>query len=340
MSHDLPITIDTQASLLISTQIAEQIKLLISIGYLKPGDILPTVTQLAEYLQSNHTTIASVYSSLIEAGYLVAQRGRGTFVAQNEVVQQSLIRASLYQMLEPVFFSATKMGITPSEFGAIAYAKAVMLNQQQSTQFPVVFVECHEHDANSYFQSIQSALENSRIKSSLLSIQLEDLRNCQPSTLEKLRTAALVITTLHHQQEVSDFVTSEQEVIGVRGLPNLQMLTKISSLPHGTQVLLVCRTLIGSANMKRMLEQTGISHITIQAVGLKCIEQDRQILENADVVFASHLVLSYVRKLSSQPERVIAFSFGIDEASTAVLKARYIVIEHRKLSQTAIPSPK
>ncbi len=324
----LPITVDAKASIPISTQIFEQLKLLISIGYLKPGDILPTVIQLAEDTSSNHTTVASVYSSLIEAGYLIAKRGRGTFIAQNEVVQGSLNRPSFYSLLDQAFLIAEQMKLTPSEFSGIAYAKAVMLSQQSPSPLQSVFIECDEHDSISYFQDIRA-----NISGSLLSLKLEDLKVGQLASLEKLRSSELVITTVDHIQDVFKLTAPKQEVIGVRPMPDLKLITEISNLPLGTEVLLVCRGLIGSRTMKRMLVETGISHVNFQTAGLNCIKQNCQILNKADFVYASQLVYEYVYELTLKSKKVVIFRFGIDQASAAVLKARSISIELKNQNQ-------
>lgn len=49
------IGIDSQAPITINAQIAEQIKLLIAVEELQPGDALPTVAQLAKIFGSSVT---------------------------------------------------------------------------------------------------------------------------------------------------------------------------------------------------------------------------------------------------------------------------------------------
>ncbi len=50
-------------------------------GRLHPGDQLPTVRALAERLGLNFNTVARAYRLLHQAGVVSAQRGRGTYVA-------------------------------------------------------------------------------------------------------------------------------------------------------------------------------------------------------------------------------------------------------------------
>ncbi|HCF26931.1 MAG TPA: GntR family transcriptional regulator, partial [Cyanobacteria bacterium UBA11049] len=144
----LPIIVDTQAPITINAQIAEQIKLLISVGELQPGEALPTVTQLAKQLGVNHNTIAAVYNYLIESSYLVASRGKGTFVAHTQAVQNLITYKQFYELLGQAFSAAAIIGLSPSEFGAAAYAQAVMLNSHPADPLKLVFVESLQHSAD------------------------------------------------------------------------------------------------------------------------------------------------------------------------------------------------
>ncbi|KYC36698.1 GntR family transcriptional regulator [Scytonema hofmannii PCC 7110] len=283
----LPITVDTQAPITINAQIAEQIKLLISIGELQPGDALPTVTQLAKHLGVNHNTIATVYNYLIESGYLVASRGKGTFVAHTQAVQNIITYKPFYNLLGEAFSAATIIELSPSEFGAAAYAQAVRLNRHQVPPLKLVFVECLQHSADVY-EAIQS-----EIKLSLSKLHLEDLKTSQPKALKELLAANLVITTARHLWEVTKIATPEQEVIGVDIKPSLQLLTQISSLPRHALMLLVCQSEAGSSEMKQMLQQAGISHINFETLSQENIKQNPYLKLNFQSVPASAELRSY-----------------------------------------------
>jgi DNA-binding transcriptional regulator YhcF (GntR family) len=326
----ISITVNSQAPIQISAQIIEQIKLLIARGKLKPGDTLPTVIQLAEYLQVNHNTVAVVYNHLIELGYLIAQRGRGTFVANTEVVQKLLSHQHFYNLLVQAYTAAAQFGLEPSEFGAAAYAQAVTLSQHQSEPLVLVFVECLHHYADLYFDIIQT-----KIGSPLLFLNLEDLKTGQSIALKKLLTADLVLTTAQHMWEVTQIAAPEQEIMKVEAKPDLQLLTQISSLPRGARVLVVCCRKTGSEILKQMLEEAGISHLSIQTVDLEYIQRNCQFLDQFNAVYASPLVYHDVREVSTQPEKVVMFNFSIDRGNMSVLKARLAAIQAGKLT---IPS--
>ena len=322
----LPIIVDSSAPITINAQIEDQIKLLIALGNLQPGDTLPTVTQLAKHLGVNHNTIAAVYNYLIESGYLVAQRGKGTFVAHTNAVDNIIAYKELYNLLSKAFSAATIAGLSSSEFSAAAYAQAVMLSRATVAPLKLVFVECLQHRADLY-QAIQS-----EIKLNLLFIHLEDLKAQQSKALKELLSAELVITTAPHQWEVSQLTAPDQEVIALILKPDVQLLTHLSSKPRNTTMLIISQEKAGGEEIKRMLESAGISHISFVTLDLDGFQQNPQAWSQFDIICTSTIVQDYVRQYSPQPEKVIVFNFSIDESNMLVLKARVAAIQLGQLT--------
>jgi GntR family transcriptional regulator len=65
----------------IYAQIVGQIKRLVALGRLAPGEELPPIRTLAEQLTVNPNTVARAYRELAEAGVLTNRRTAGTYVA-------------------------------------------------------------------------------------------------------------------------------------------------------------------------------------------------------------------------------------------------------------------
>jgi DNA-binding transcriptional regulator YhcF (GntR family) len=323
-----PIIVDTSAPLTINAQIAEQIKLLIAIGELQPGDALPTVTQLAKQVGVNHNTIAAVYNYLIESGYLIAQRGKGTFVANTQAVQNIITCKEFYNLLGKAFRIATIAGFPLSEFSGAAHAQGVMLSRQTTDPLNLVFIDCLHNRAGTY-EAIKS-----ETKQHLSFLSLEDLKAAQPKVLKELLGADLVITTGQHIWDVTELTAPEQEIIRVDIELDVQLLTQISSKPRNTLILLVCQEETESEEMKKMLQQASVSHVKYQTFGLESIKQNPQILEQAEVVCVSKKVEDYVRQYSSQPSKVMVFNFSLNESNLSVLKARLSAIQLAKSSSS------
>jgi DNA-binding transcriptional regulator YhcF (GntR family) len=315
------IVVDPQAPITINAQIASQVKLLIAMGELQPGEFLPKVIELAKDLGVNHNTVAAAYNDLVESGYLVTQRGKGTFVAQTEAIQKSFSHQNLYNLLSQAFTAAVQFGFEPSEFGTAAYAQAVRLRSQKAAPLKLVFVEGLQYPADVY-----SAIR-AEIGLPLSFLCWEDLEAPHSNPLKELWAADLVITTAQSLWKVIQVAAEEQEVIAVEVKPDLQLLTQISSLPRHARVLLVAQEKADSEVMKKMLEGTGISHLNLQALAWESLQQNLQLLEQVDGVCASRTVEHYVRHSSPQPEKVIVFNFSLDSSNLSVLKARLAAIQ-------------
>ncbi len=269
-----PIIVNTSAPITINAQIAEQIKLLIAIGELQLSDALPTVTQLAKQVGVNHNTIAAVYNDLICSDYLVAQRGKGTFVANSQAVQNIITHKQFYNLLDQAFSAATIVGLSLSEFAGAAYAQAVMLSQHTTDPLKLVFVES-KYGSTDVYEAIKT-----EIKENLLFLYFEDLKANQPKAMKKLSNFDLVITTVQLMWQVTSLVAAEQEVIVVDIKPNLQTITQILSLPRNAITLLICQEESESEKMKQMLQQAGVSHVKFQPLGLEEIKENPQLLED------------------------------------------------------------
>ena len=77
----LPFDIDKSSSTPLYVQLTEQVRLLIHEGTLRAGDAMPTVRGMAVDLGINANTVARVYRDLQSEGWLVLQRGVGSFVS-------------------------------------------------------------------------------------------------------------------------------------------------------------------------------------------------------------------------------------------------------------------
>src|SRR5712691_280962 len=63
-------------------QVMDQVKALASSGRLRPGDMLPSVRQMAVELQINMMTVSKAYARLEAEGVLERARGQGMLIAE------------------------------------------------------------------------------------------------------------------------------------------------------------------------------------------------------------------------------------------------------------------
>jgi GntR family transcriptional regulator len=79
--------VDKESLLPIYYQIEEGMKELIAREELKPGDLVPSERELSERYDVSRMTVRQAISNLVNDGYLVRQRGKGTFVASGKIEQ-------------------------------------------------------------------------------------------------------------------------------------------------------------------------------------------------------------------------------------------------------------
>ena len=107
------IELDFRSGTPIYIQIIDQIKNLIAIGQLQPGEQLPTVRQLATDLRVNFNTVARVYRLLDEEGVISTQHGRGTYILEPESVDmtENLRKETLDALTRRYFEDVDRLGV-------------------------------------------------------------------------------------------------------------------------------------------------------------------------------------------------------------------------------------
>jgi len=98
-------------------QIVDQVREQLAAGRLKPGDQLPTVRQLASELRVNFNTIARAYRLLDDAGLISTQRGRGTYLVENETGKADEIvrKTTIQEQIQKVIQSLLQQGYSFEE---------------------------------------------------------------------------------------------------------------------------------------------------------------------------------------------------------------------------------
>lgn len=92
-------------------QIIEQIKLRIAVGDWPPGFQLPSIRELAVAARVSVITVKRAYQELENAGLIVTQQGKGSFVAQVEQLGLRIKEEQLDQHLHEAIRVARSLGI-------------------------------------------------------------------------------------------------------------------------------------------------------------------------------------------------------------------------------------
>ncbi len=65
--------------------IYDNIKSLIENGEISEGEKLPTIRELADFLEVNKVTVINAYKKLVQEGYAYQSQGSGTYAKNKEV---------------------------------------------------------------------------------------------------------------------------------------------------------------------------------------------------------------------------------------------------------------
>lgn len=74
------LTINPRDAVPIWKQIEQEIRRLVAIGRLTPGEAVPSVREVSKDLRVNPATVQKAYQRLCDEGLLAVRRGEGTFV--------------------------------------------------------------------------------------------------------------------------------------------------------------------------------------------------------------------------------------------------------------------
>lgn len=147
MDYPIKLTIDPTVALEANIQVKEQLKWLIGIGHISPGELLPSTNVLAAQLGLNRNTINWVYHHLQEEGIVSMHKGRGTLVLDNPQTDElRRSRMLMHELLERTIEEVRLKSINAEAFFTASLAYGLMQISEQTTARKLLFVECKEHD--------------------------------------------------------------------------------------------------------------------------------------------------------------------------------------------------
>ncbi len=112
----MELRIDPSLAVPVYAQVVEQVRTLIALRALRPGDKLPSVRELARELLINPNTIVRAYQALEAEGVTVSRRGSGTFIAERKMIVRSAERRRRFrEALDPVLAQAVHLGLSEAD---------------------------------------------------------------------------------------------------------------------------------------------------------------------------------------------------------------------------------
>jgi GntR family transcriptional regulator len=101
-------------------QLVDQVRALVAGGKLRPGDLLPSVRQVAQAAEINPMTVSKAYSRLEVEGLVERVRGQGMRVLQPAILGRIADRKTEFaDALAPALHRAQQLGLTPDQVRSV-----------------------------------------------------------------------------------------------------------------------------------------------------------------------------------------------------------------------------
>jgi GntR family transcriptional regulator len=308
----------------LATQIRDQIVAAISVGDLRPGDRLPTIRQLAEFLAINRNTVAQVYRLLEAEGYLSTRAGGGTTVADSPATTAATSTGALRQMVTQALRGAEAAGFTAREFAELAYYQTAGHTVPAAR---ILVVDEYQGELDFLHTTVSQTLPDSAVAAVLLADLQHDDPTQRAQRLAEVDFAVVAFYSLEQAQPV--LAEADLPVLAAGIGPSLHSLRRITEECAGKQVAIVCTEPEGPPRMEASLRRAGIifdhppRHAHVHQADLATN------LASCEVVIASEGSAEALTKLTlSAP--IIAYSRLLSDETLATLRTYTEYVARRR----------
>lgn len=311
----MKITVSRTLAIPLTAQIRDQIVAAIAMGDLAPGDRLPAIRQLAEFLDINRNTVAQVYRLLEQGGYVQTRGGGGTRVADNSATADAVRARALRERVQGALRDAEDHGFSSQEFAEVAYYEAA----QRDTTRPVRVLVVDEYAGEVEFlcSSIQSTLPGSTVHAVLLD-ELE--RAAADGRVADVANADFALVPFYCLERATALLSGADLPVLAAGIgPSLASLRRLGEIGTDDRVGIVCTEATGPDSMERSLQRAGVN---LSAVRHAHVGQDdlADILADCDVIVASQGSAKRVRDLAGATS-VIMYSTLLSDETLATVRS-------------------
>ena len=308
--------VNRKSAVPVHVQLQTQLRRLIDVGALKPGMQLPTVRQLAGFLRINRNTVARALADLYQDGYLESHQGRGTFVTDRPPTREGRAARSLERLVEDALERARRLGFTHEELTATIAARAPLARQRTSRErMRVLLVECNQPELARFHEQIEEQLP---VTVDRLLVEDLEARLREPGFLKSYR---VVVTTFFHVHEVKKALPLDgPPAVALLSESNIATLLRLTELPPGTAVGLICNTPQGSQNILSSVQSAGLSDLVPVLASADDPWSIDRLLERTRIVVCSDQAADRLReRIPSDVEMILAYR-RLDPGSIEMLR--------------------
>ena len=329
----MPITmnlhVDVHSPIPIRRQLTEQLKHAIESGGVPRDQALPSIRELAGFLDINTNTVARVIEDLKQSGYVQARRGRGVFVAAAPPVRP--LPGLREGFLKDVVIRAAALGMTADDLAVGALSLAGVRPAAIDGAVDVLLVECSPAELNFFAGQLESHLP----------IRVDKVLLGELTAVTRRRTPArrwrAAVTSFCHLPEV-------ERVLGGRGVPviallaeaHLETLHRLAQLPAGTRVGVASDAVETAHNLEHSIANAALPNIELVGAGPVEGAALGRLVRRVDVVVCSSSAAERVRQLAAPGVQVMTDDRALDQRAIAMLAA---VLVGQNGGTTAVAAP-
>jgi DNA-binding transcriptional regulator YhcF (GntR family) len=251
----------------------------IACGELAPGELLPSVRELAERIGVAPMTVSQVYADLKSAGLIETRPGSGTFVTKSGH-SRSVARPEameLHHRIDELIDLGLAAGIRPSDLVSLVSARA-HYRDSIGRRMRIVMVGIFPEATASYARFIAARLGASVTVEPLTIAAIER----DPEMKARANSADLAVTFVNRQRDVVALVPNTR-VVSISFTPSEATRTALAGLDSLARVAIVSRLPEFLPIMKAGVQRFAphVAHLT----GLTFDTQDAtQAIADCDVV--------------------------------------------------------
>ena len=286
--------VNRQSSVPVHVQLTTQIRHLIGTGALKPGMQLPTVRQLAGFLRINRNTAARALADLHRDGYLESRPGRGTFVVDRLPARDGRAARSLERLVNETLERARQLGFTHDELLATVAARAPHgVRRDRPRKVRALLVECNGPELSRYRDELEAELPLAVDR-----MLVDDLPARLAQEPDLFKSYRVIVTTFFHIHEVRRVLPPDgPPAVALLSEANISTLLRLTELPEGATVGLVCNTSTGSQNLLRSVQAAGLSHLDAILASADDPWSIDRMLDKTRVVLCSDISAARIRAM-------------------------------------------
>jgi hypothetical protein len=260
--------------------------------------------------------VTRALAQLHQDGYLESRQGRGTFIVERPPSREGRAARSLERLVDAALDRARRLGFGHEDLLATIAARAPQGRSPRQPRARALLIECNAPELSHYREQIEEELPLQVDR--LLVEELETRLAREPGLLEGYR---VVITTFFHIHEVKRALPPDgPPAVALLSEANISTLLRLTELPAGTTVGLVCNTPKGSQNLLSSIQSAGLAHLAPVLASADDPWSIDRMLEKTRTIVCSEQSVDHIRRRVPLDVEIIIAHRRLDAGGIEMLR--------------------